>query len=75
MSKYNVFLCLYSPFNLIVCKAYEGETNHSSLKHTYPRGSWGAAWYGEAELSHSLPGFHSSWDFHSYFKRAGGGFL
>lgn len=31
MSKYNAFLCLYSAFNLSVCKAYEGETNHSSL--------------------------------------------
>lgn len=47
VSKYYV---LYSPFNLSVCKAYQGETNHSSLKGAYPHGSCGAAWYGEAEL-------------------------
>lgn len=74
MSKYYVFLCLYNSFNLSVCKAYEGETNHSSLKHTYPHWSCGAAWYGEAKLSYFLPGFLFSQDFHSYFKHAGEGF-
>lgn len=74
MSKYDVFLCLYNPFNLSACKTYEGETNHSTLEHTYPHESCGATWYGEAELSYSLPGFLFSQDFHSYFKRAGGGF-
>lgn len=75
MGKYHVFLCLCSPFNLSVCKVYEGETNHSSWKCTYPHGSCGAACYGEAELCYSLPAFLFSWDFHSYFKHAGVGFL
>lgn len=75
MGKYDVFLCLYSSFNLSVCKAYEGETNHSSLKCTYPHGSCGVAWYGEAEVSYSLPGFLFAQDFHSYFKHAGGVFF
>lgn len=59
MSKYNVFLCLYSPFILSVCKVYEGETNHSSLEHTYPHRSWGAAWYGEQNSVIPFLGFFS----------------
>lgn len=74
MSKYDVFLCLYNPFNLGVCKVYEGETNHSSLQHNPPHWSCGSAWYGEAELSYSLPGFPLSQYFLSFFKHAGGGF-
>ena len=35
MGKYDVLLCLYPSFNLSVCNAYEGETNHSILKHTH----------------------------------------
>lgn len=54
--------------NLSVCNAYEGETNHRILKHTYPHRSSGAAWYWEAELSYSLPGFLFTWGCHSCFK-------
>lgn len=70
MGKYDVLLSLYPSFNLSICNAYEGETNHSILKRTYPHRSSGAAWYWEAELIYSMPGFLFTWDCHSYFKCA-----
>lgn len=45
MGKYDVLMCLYTSFDLSLCNAYEGEMNHSILKHAWPQRSSGAAWY------------------------------